>query len=92
MKKVWKVLIVEDEIITAKSLFLDLNDSGVHALRPVLFGEEAVEVAQQEKPDLILMDIRLSGKMNGIEAAEKIGQEIQTAIVFMTGYTTEAMK
>lgn len=87
-----KVLIVEDEIITGKSLFLDLKDSGVHALKPVLFGEEAVEVALQEKPHLILMDIRLAGLMNGIEAAEKIVRHIKTSIVFMTGYATDTIK
>ena len=92
MKKPLKVLIVEDERLTAKSLMYDINDLDAEALGPVARGEDAVVVALREHPDLILMDIRLAGGLDGIEAAEKILIEKKIPIVFMTGYATDYVK
>jgi len=55
-------------------------------------GEDAVRIALDEKPSLILMDIRLAGEMDGIEAAEKIHCHLNIPIVFMTGFTTNNVK
>ena len=68
----FKVLIVEDEFLTAKSLKMDLEKLGLNVLDPIAKGEDSVPVAIQENPDLILMDIRLAGGLDGIEAAEEI--------------------
>ncbi len=87
-----RVLIVEDEILTAMSLRLDIEDLGAETLEPVTKGEDAVEIALQENPDLILMDIRLAGVMDGIEAAEKILKIKKISILFMTGYAIEDIK
>lgn len=87
-----KVLIVEDERLTAKCLKLDLEDLGADALEPVAKGEDAIDIANEMNPDLILMDIRLSGGLDGIEAAEEIMQKKRIPIVFMTGYATEHIK
>ncbi|RQV99014.1 response regulator [bacterium] len=92
MKDKLTVLIVEDEILTAKMLKMDLEELGVNVLKTVAKGEDAVKVALQENPSLILMDIRLAGCLDGIEAAEKIYQEKMIPIVFMTGYATDEMK
>ena len=92
MKKTLKILIVEDERLTAKSLMLDLIDIGHVVLEPVAKGEEAVDVALNEDLDLILMDIRLAGGLDGIEAAEEIVQKKKIPIVYMTGYATEYVK
>ena len=92
MEKKLKVLVVEDEIFIAKSLCKDISDLDVDVLEPVATGEEAVEVAHKENPDLILMDIRLGDKMDGIEAARKIKEKSGIPIVFMTGYATEYVK
>lgn len=92
MKNKIKILIVEDESITAKSLKMDLEKFGVDVLDPIAKGEVAVKVAIQENPSLILMDIRLAGGLDGIEAAEKIILVKNIPIVFMTGYATEEMK
>ncbi|MDP8267670.1 MAG: response regulator [Candidatus Tenebribacter davisii] len=89
MDKKLKVLVVEDEMFTAKNLCKELLDLDVEALKPVATGEEAVEVALKEIPDLILMDIKLADKMDGIEAARKIKERSGIPIVFMTGYATE---
>ncbi|MGA1823828.1 MAG: response regulator [bacterium] len=89
MKSTFKVLIVEDEALTAMGLKIYLEKLGVHALTPVANGEDAIMVALQEDPALIFMDIRLAGALDGIEAAEKILKKKKIGIVFMTGYSTD---
>lgn len=88
----FKVLIVEDEAIAAISLKMDLEIFGYDVLDPIAKGENSIPVAIQENPDLILMDIRLAGRLDGIEAAEEIFLKKKIPIVFMTGYGTEEIK
>jgi CheY-like chemotaxis protein len=92
VKNTIKILIVEDEAITAKDLKMDLEELGYDVLTPIAKGEDAVPIAIQEHPTLILMDIRLAGGLNGIEAAERIHLQKKIPIVFMTGYATEEIK
>jgi len=73
-------------------LKLDVEDLGVDVLEPVIKGKDAVEIALSEHPDLILMDIRLAGELDGIEAAEKIHSKEDIPIVFFTGYEIEYFK
>ncbi|HPG39468.1 MAG TPA: response regulator [bacterium] len=87
-----KVLIAEDEAITAMSLKIDLECHGIAALPPVATGKDAVHLACKEKPDLILMDIRLNEDMDGIEAAAEILKHHNIPIIFMTGFTTDTIK
>lgn len=87
-----KVLVVEDEILIAKCLSQDLEELGCNVLEPVTTGEEAIEVALREKPDLIFMDIQLLGEINGIEAARIIMEKDNIAICFISGYATEYIK
>jgi len=86
MKQPIRVLVVEDEVLTAMCLEMELKQAGYDVLRPVATGEEAVLIAQQEPLDLILMDIRLAGEIDGIEAAQQIQTICDTPIIFMTGY------
>lgn len=86
------ILIVEDEAITALDLRSQLIDFGYEVGEPAGSGEEAVERALQEKPSCILMDINLIGDMNGIEAAETIRRACDTPIIFITGYSNNAMR
>ena len=92
MQDKFKVLIVEDEFLTAISLKMDLEELGLDVLNPVAKGEDSVPVAIQENPNLILMDIRLAGGLDGIEAAEEIHLKRKIPIVFMTGYATDKTK
>ncbi|HPG40279.1 MAG TPA: response regulator [bacterium] len=92
MKNSPKVMIVEDEAITAKCLKMDLEELGIIVLNPVAKGEDAVKIALQEKPNLILMDIRLAGGMDGVEAAEEIIRQMNIPIVFMSGFATDYIK
>jgi len=87
-----KILIVEDEVISAYGLQRQLKEFDVEVLDPVAKGEEAVDVALKEKPSLILMDIRLASNMDGIEAAVKILSHHEIPIVFISGYATEEIK
>lgn len=82
-----KVLIVEDEVIVAKDISLRLKELGYTPCDIASSGEEAIEKALFHKPDIILMDIMLKGKMNGIEASEKIKESLQIPIIFITAYT-----
>ena len=87
-----KVMIVEDEAITAKCMQMDLQDMGLEVINPVSNGEDAVKVALQERPSLILMDIRLAGKMDGIETAEKILRNQKIPIIYLSGFSTGVIK
>ncbi|MDA8091131.1 MAG: response regulator [Nitrospiraceae bacterium] len=87
MKK--RIMIVEDEAVVAMSLCDLLDHWGYEVLPPVTSGEDAVERAALEKPDVILLDISLSGEVDGIEAAHKINSSVKIPVIFMTGYADE---
>jgi CheY-like chemotaxis protein len=84
-----RVLIVEDEIISAMALKRMLENSGCNVLSLVTTGVDAIEEARRERPDVIAMDIHITGRMDGIEAAEAIVAEQAASIIFMTGYADE---
>ena len=65
------ILIVEDERITAEDIKKALNSVGYDVPAIVSSGEEAIKVSEGIQPDLVIMDIKLEGEMDGIEAAEK---------------------
>ncbi|MCD4817588.1 MAG: response regulator [Candidatus Cloacimonetes bacterium] len=81
-----KILIVEDEVILSAWLKMQLEDEGYLVCGSFTTGEEAIEFVQSTTPDLIIMDIDLVGKIDGIEAAEKIKEKSNIPITFMTGY------
>lgn len=78
------VLIVEDEAIVAADLELLLRRMGHEPVGSASTGLDAILKARNLAPDLILMDVRLRGAMNGIEAARQIRAERPVAIVFTT--------
>ncbi len=84
-----KVLIVEDERVVARDIQTRLARLGYTIAGVTRFGEEAVQMAQQACPDVVLMDIRLEGAMDGIEAAERIRQHCQVPVVYLTAYADE---
>lgn len=87
MKDKIKVLIVEDEFLVATLLGRNLERFfGYEICGPVATGEEAIENAREEKPDIILMDIRLATAMSGIEAAREIKTCYNIPLIFATGY------
>jgi len=80
-------MLVEDEVIIAGYLKLELELEGYIVSGFITTGEEAVEIARIDKPDVVLMDIKLAGEMDGIDAAEIISNESGTPIIFMTSYS-----
>ncbi len=91
MKKA-KIMIVEDEAITAMSIKADLSRIGYEICKLAASGEEAIKNAEQERPDVVLMDIILNGQMSGIEAAGEIRSRYDIPIIFMTGCEDESTK
>ena len=79
------ILIVEDEYITALDIKTRLIIKGHYDFYIVATGEEAVKMASIEKYDLILMDIKLKGEMDGIEAAKQIRKKSNACIVYVSG-------
>jgi CheY-like chemotaxis protein len=86
MKRKFKVLIVDDEAIFAMSIQRLLTNSGNFVCELASTGEEAVKRVKKAKPDLVLMDVILTGQLNGIEAAAGIRSLYDTPIIFITGY------
>lgn len=81
-----KVLIVEDDRIAAMDFALELERDKMQVIKIIDNGEEAVEFVKENKPDLIIMDIHLKGKISGYEAAELINIDNSIPIFFITGY------
>jgi CheY-like chemotaxis protein len=87
-----KFLIVEDETLIAYQLKKSLTRAGYEVCGTVGVGEQAVELARKERPDVILMDIRLLGAMDGIETARQIRTFLSAALIFTTGYMAPELK
>ncbi|HEX4772866.1 MAG TPA: response regulator [Bryobacteraceae bacterium] len=83
-----RVLIVEDEIIVADDLEHQLSHLGYEVVGAAGSGEEAVLLAHEERPDVVLMDMRLQGAMSGAEAAKIIQRNTGAAIIFVTAFPT----
>ena len=83
------ILVVEDEAIVSKDIQQSLKKLGYNIVGSAATGEKAVELAMETKPDLVLMDIMLKGKMSGIEAAEVIKKELCIPIIYLTAYADE---
>ena len=86
-----KILIVDDEAIITMQLEERLSAMGYTVAGMAPSGEEAIEKARQICPDLVLMDIVMPGKMNGIEAAKIITGELDIPVVFVTSYADDTI-
>lgn len=87
-----RTMIVEDEALIALVLQRQLEKLGCVITRVVATGELAVEADATDSPDLVMMDIRLAGAMNGIQAARSILERRATTLVFLTAYQTQEIK
>ena len=86
-----KILIAEDEAISALSMETALSMAGFDVCGWAATGEEAVKMSRQENPDLIIMDVILNGDVNGLEATEEIRSSSDVPILFITGYDEERL-
>lgn len=82
-----KIIVVEDEVLVADELKLRIENFG-HSVPHVLgSGEKAIEAIKECTPDLVIMDIRLKGKIDGIQTAEIIHKEYDVPVVYLTAYS-----
>jgi PAS domain S-box-containing protein len=79
-----RVLVVEDEALIAEEICGRLSQHGYAVVGVVDTGEGAIEAALAHRPDVILMDIRLKGSMDGIDAAVRINERLPVPIVYLT--------
>lgn len=75
-------LIVENELVVALALALAIEETGVEVLGIFTLGEDAVRKVEELRPDVVIMDVRLAGRMDGIEAARIIRRSWQGPILF----------
>ncbi|WGV27709.1 hybrid sensor histidine kinase/response regulator [Halotia branconii] len=83
------ILVVEDEAIVAKHLLNKLKKFGYRVIATVSSGQEAINKALESRPDLVLMDIRLKGQIDGVEAAQEIRKHLDIPIIYLTAYADE---
>ena len=81
-----KILIVEDEAITAMDLKYSLQDLGYDVVGTADTGQEAIDASRELKPDVVLMDIKLKGNMEGTEAAQTISK-LGSHVIFVSANT-----
>ncbi|HYP12939.1 MAG TPA: response regulator [Bryobacteraceae bacterium] len=83
-----RILIVEDESIVQLDLQRRLQRMGHSVVGMASKGEDAIAKAIELKPDLVIMDVRLEGSMDGLEAARRIQAEQRTPVVYVTAYAS----
>jgi DNA-binding NarL/FixJ family response regulator len=81
------VLVVEDEALIAMDLACSLEALGYKVLGPASNGEDARRIAAEQNPDLLLMDVTIQGKDDGIDTARAITRAHPTRVVFLTAHT-----
>ena len=84
-----RILIVEDERITAADISARLKQMGYQPVGQAASGEQAIALAGELRPDLVLMDIQLEGEMDGIAAANEIRQRFHIPSIFLSAYSEQ---
>jgi PAS domain S-box-containing protein len=85
-----RILVVEDEAIVARDVARQLTLLGYEPVAQTSLGEQALVLAEQLRPDLVLMDIQLAGEMDGIAAAQAIRERLAIPVVFLTAFVGDA--
>jgi PAS domain S-box-containing protein len=84
-----RILVVEDDRVVARDIQQQLTRIGHTVAGSTAMGEEALALALETRPDLVLMDIRLEGEMDGIDAAQQIRETCQIPVIFLTAYADD---
>jgi CheY-like chemotaxis protein len=87
-----QVLVVEDEAIAALALGQMLESLGCAVVGVAANGQDAIRIAMEAHPDVVLMDVRLKGEMSGIDSARAIHGRLQVPIIFTTAYSVEELR
>ena len=80
------VLLIEDNQVLAQGIQLVLQVAGYQAEAGILSGEDALQRLEINQPDLILMDLKLAGELDGVDTAHQIKQSYDIPIIFLTAY------
>jgi len=81
-----KVMLVEDELIVASSIAQNLQKSGYEVVGIASSSQQALAAIEQSLPDLVLMDIRIRGPVDGVQTAEQIRDRFRIPVIFMTAH------
>lgn len=84
------ILVIEDESIVSKDIQNSLKKLGYNVVGAANNGEDAISLAREHHPDLVLMDIMLKGEMSGIDAADVVRKELNIPVIFLTAYADES--
>lgn len=79
-----KIGVVEDELVIARTILGTLDELGYSYCGPAINYTEAIEMLENNKPDLLLLDIQLAGKKDGIDVAEKVNELYPMPFIFLT--------
>jgi CheY-like chemotaxis protein len=90
MKRAARILVIEDERIVARELQQTLISMGYEVPVTVASADEAIRVAAELAPDLVLMDIRIAGPADGVHIANELRRIYDLPVVFLTAYSDEA--
>lgn len=85
MKKL-NILIVEDNLLIAENISQVLSLAGYHVIASPASGEEALLIAQENMPDVVLMDIHLAGNLDGIQTTEKLNAQLDLPVIYLTDF------
>ena len=84
-----RLILVEDESIVALNLRDNLSRLGYEICGIAASGEDALRKIEQQKPDLVLMDIHIDGELDGIETAAKIPPELHIPVIYLSAFSEE---
>jgi len=84
-----RIMVVDDEAIVTTQLEESLTSMGYEVIGSVYSGKEAVEMARRLRPDLVLMDIVMPGRLNGIDASVIVKKELDIPVIFLTAYADD---
>lgn len=82
-----RILVVEDEGVLARGIEKKMTTLGYIVTGIAFSGEEAIRMTDENRPDLVLMDIKLDGEMNGVEAAGHIREKFDIPVVYLTAFS-----
>ncbi len=89
MMPIARIMVVEDEQITAADLEASLEDLGYTVTAIASSGKQAIRSAETTLPDLVLMDIRIKGEMDGVDAARQIRQRLDIPVIYLTAHADD---
>jgi two-component system, response regulator PdtaR len=79
------VAVVDDEFIIAEGLTLQLEDLGMTVCGTAATADDAIRLVQEKRPAIVLMDVRLDGEKDGVDAAIAIHETVGSKVIFVTG-------